>query len=136
MKHQNIDELGAVAEIVPFKTATKLSRRSRLERWAEILDEHPGKLNALTRIEYLARAERPEARADNSPLEVAFKDPVLRWDGLAGDRLGDAMAFFELSDRHAHRLFCDCHYSGSMTGAGLAARLRRIAKGGIRAWFA
>ena len=46
------------------------------------------------------------------------------------------MAFFELSDRQAHRLFCDCHYSGSMTGAGLAARLRRLAQGGIRAWFA
>ena len=78
MKHQNIDELGAVAEIVPFEIARKLSRRERLERWADLLDENPGKLNALTRIEYLTRGERPEARADNSPLEVAFKDPVLR----------------------------------------------------------
>jgi hypothetical protein len=136
MKHQNIDELGAIAEIIPFEIARKLSRRERLERWAEILEQNPGKLNALTRIEYLTRGERPEARADNSPLEVAFKDPVLRHDGLAGDRLGDAMAFFELSDRHAHRLFCDCHYAGSMTGAGLAARLRRLARGGIGAWFA
>lgn len=136
MKHQNIDELGAVAEIVPFETATKLSRRARLERWADVLDENPGKLNALTRIEYLKRAEWPQARADNSPLEVAFKDPVLRRDGLAGDRLGDALAYFEISDRQAHRLFCDCHYSGSMTGTGLAVRLRRLAQGGIRAWFA
>ena len=53
--------------------------------------------------------------------------------GLVGDRLGDVVAFFELSDRQAHRLFCDCHYNGTMTGAGLAARLRRIAKGGLRA---
>ena len=136
MKHQKIDELGAVAEIIPFEIRKKLSRRERLERWAEILDENPGKLNALTRIEYLTRAERLEAWADNSPLEVAFKDPVLRQDGLAGDRLGDAMAFFELSHRRAHQLFCDCHYSGSMTGAGLALRLRRLAQGGIRAWFA
>ena len=136
MKHQNIDELGAVAEIVPFEAATKLSRRARLERWADVLDANPGRLNALTRIEYMGPRERPQARVDNSPLEVAFKDPILREDGLAGDRLGDAMAFFQLSDRQAHRLFCDCHYAGSMTGTGLAVRLRRVAQGGWRAWFA
>ena len=136
MKHQNIDELGAVAEIVPFETRKKLSRRERLERWAEILDRRPGRLSALTRIEYMMPVDRREARADNSPLEVAYRDPVLREDGLTGDRLGDAMAFFELSDRQAHRLFCDCHYSGSMTGSGLAVRLRRLAQGGLRAWFA
>ena len=135
MKHQRIDELGAVAEIVPFQTR-KMSRRERLERWAVLLDRNPGKLNALTRIEYLTLAERLEARADNSPLEIAYGDPVLRDDGLASDRLGDAMAFFDLSEHDAHRLFCDCHYAGSMTGAGLAKRLRRVAQGGLRAWFA
>jgi len=136
MKHQNIDELGAVAEIVPFDIRRKLSRRERLERWADVLDDNPGKLNALTRVEYMKPAERPQARVDNSPLEVAFKDSILREGGLTGDRLGDAIAFFQLSDRQAHRLFCDCHYAGSMTGAGLAVRLRRIAQGGWRAWFA
>jgi hypothetical protein len=61
---------------------------------------------------------------------------VLREEGLTGDRLGEAMRFFDLSDRQAHRLFCDCHYHGAMTGTGLSARLRTIAKGGLRAWFA
>jgi hypothetical protein len=135
MRHQRKEELGAVAEVVPFNV-TRMSRRQRLERWADLLDRVPGKLNALTRIEYLPAAERLEARADNSPLQVAFKDPVLREEGLTGDRLGEVMSFFELSDRQAHRLFCDCHYHGSMTGIGLAQRLRMIAKGGIRAWFA
>jgi hypothetical protein len=135
MKHQKIDELGGVAEIVSFEPR-RLSRRERLERWADILDRNPGKLNALTRIEYLPVAERLEARADNSPLEVAYKDPVLREEGLSSDRLGDIMAFFELSGRDAHRLFCDCHYYGSMTGAGLSRRLRNVARGGVRAWFA
>ena len=136
MKHQDIDELAAVAEIVPFEIRTKLSRRERIERWASVLDKNPGKLNALTRIEHMPSAERQQARADNSPLEIAFNDPVLREDGLAGDRLGDAMDFFGLSDRQAHRLFCDCHYYGSMTGARLAVRLRHVAQGGLRAWFA
>ena len=135
MKHRNMEELGAVAEVVPFNIA-KMSRRERLQRWADLLDRIPGKLNALTRIEYLPAAERHEARADNSPLEVAYRDPVLRDEGLAGDRLGEVMRFFDLSDRQAHRLFCDCHYHGTMTGTGLAARLRLIAQGGIRSWFA
>jgi hypothetical protein len=135
MKHQKLDELGNVAEIVPFESR-RMTRRERLERWAELLDRNPGKLNALTRIEYLPLAERLEARADNSPLEIAFRDPVLREEGLRSDKLGDIMSFFELSNRDSHRLFCDCHYYGSMTGAGLANRLRNIAKGGLRAWFA
>ena len=135
MKHHKMEDLGAVAEVVPF-TVTRMSRKERLQRWADLLEGIPGKLNALTRIEYLPVAERLEARADNSPLEIAYRDAVLRDEGLAGDRLGEAMRFFDLSDRQAHRLFCDCHYSGTMTGTGLAARLRMIAKGGLRAWFA
>jgi len=135
MKHHKLNELGGVAEIIDLETGA-LSRRERLERWAELLDQNPGKLRALTRIEYLPLQERMDARADNSPLEIAFKDPVLRADGLESDRLGDVMSFFELSNRHAHRLFCDCHHAGSMTGAGLAPRLRHIAQGGWRAWFA
>lgn len=135
MKHHKMEDLGAVAEVVRF-SVTRMSRKERLQRWADLLERIPGKLNALTRIEYLPAAERLEARADNSPLEIAFCDPVLREEGLTGDRLGEAMRFFDLSDRQAHRLFCDCHYSGTMTGTGLAARLRTIAKGGLRAWFA
>lgn len=144
MKHQNIDELGGIAEIVrfgpednpQFEPREKLTRRQRLVRWADALDRNPGNLNALTRIEDMNSIERRQARVDNSPLEVAFKDATLRAEGLSSDRLGDAMAFFGLSDRQAHRLLCDCHYSGSMTGARLAIRLRRIAQGGWRAWFA
>jgi len=135
MKHQKREELGGVAEIVSFEPKP-MTRRERLQRWAEVLDRNPGKINALTRIVYLPLSERLDARADNSPLEIAFRDPVLRGDGLESDRLGDVMRYFELSNRDAHRLFCDCHYYGSMTGAGLANRLRNIAKGGLRAWFA
>ena len=80
MKHQNIDQLGVIAEIVQFKPQEKLTRRQRLERWADMLDRHPGKLNALIRIEHMKPTERPQARVDNSPLEIAFKDPMLRED--------------------------------------------------------
>lgn len=134
MEHRKLDEIGAVAEIVTLEPFA-MGRRERLERWAEILDRHPGKLTALTRVEYLPASQRALARAENSPLEIAFADPVLREEGLAGDRLGDIMSFFEIGDRQAHRLFCDCHYDGSMTGTGVARRLRLLARGGWRAWF-
>ena len=39
-----------------------------------------------------------------------------------------------MSDEDAHRLLCDCHYMGSLTGRNLAARLRRYAAGGVLAW--
>ena len=65
MKHQNMNELGEIAEVVPFRT--RMSRAERLERWATLLEHHAGKITALTRIEYLPPAERLQARADSSP---------------------------------------------------------------------
>ena len=75
-------------------------------------------------------------RGDETPITVAFADPVLREEGLAGDTIGDALAFFKLSHGQTHRLLCDCHYHGQMTGPGVATRLRGIAKGGLlrRLW--
>jgi hypothetical protein len=66
----------------------------------------------------------------NSLLAVAYKDPVLRTEGLASDRLGDAKAFFALTDDEAHHLLCDCHYRGTMMSSGVAARLRSYANRG------
>ncbi len=63
-------------------------------------------------------------RADNSPLTVAFQDPVLRASGLASDNLGEAIRFFELSDRQTHRMLCTCMHGFSMS-AGQAARIVR-----------
>ena len=103
--------------------------------------------------------------AKRIPDDIRSRQPDIDWRGMAGlrdviihqydridpgvpfhvataqlpamiDRLGEVMRFFDLSDRQAHRLFCDCHYHGTMTGTGLAARLRTIARGGLRAWFA
>lgn len=101
-----------------------MPRRDRLARWADVLSAHGGSLEALQRIEYLRPAERRAYRAENTPLTVAFRDPVLRDEGLKGDTLGDVMDFFQLSEGDAHTLFCDCHHEGSMTGSGLSARLR------------
>jgi hypothetical protein len=132
MKHQSPTELRQAATVVP----APMTRQERLARWADLLEEHEGPLEALYRIEYLPEPERRAYRGGSAtPLAIAAGDPVMRTDGLAGDTLGDAMDYFEISDEDAHRLLCDCHYMGSLTGRGLASRLRRYAEGGgVASW--
>ena len=108
----------------------ELSRGERLERWATVL-ESCGKtrLTPLIGIEFLSRRDRLALRCPHSPVAVACQDPVLRRAGLAGDRLGDAMLFFGLSERQAHALLCSCRYLGMMRTSEVAKRLRLIAGG-------
>jgi hypothetical protein len=128
MEHRALDEIRPVAQVIPFVAASsKMSRRERLERWATVLERYEGMLMPLIRIEYLPEPERVLLRGDATPLTVAYRDTVLREEGLTSDRLGDAMAFFALTKGQAHRLLCDCHYYGAMTTAGVAARVRSIA---------
>jgi hypothetical protein len=125
MRHQRIQDVGANAALIEVR----LSRRERLERWAELLEREPQrKLKALWRVEYVRPEDRSPLRADDSPIAVAFADPVLRDDGLAGDTLGDAEQFFELSAEQAHHLLCDCHYMGRMDGGTVARRVRAAMK--------
>lgn len=125
MKHQSPhDIIGNAEAVLSADGLMRMSRRERLERWADVLALHGGRLNALRQIEYLRPSERRAYRGENTPLTVAFSDPVLREEGLKGETLGEAMDFFELNEIDAHDLFCDCHYHGTMTGPGLSARLR------------
>lgn len=137
MKHQNPHQM-PVAEIVPsLDGVVARSRRERLLRWADALAAHGGSLSALREIEYLSPAERRAYRGDNTPLTVAYHDAVLRRAGVGDDTLGTAMDFFEITDEDAHRLLCDCNYLGTMTGTGLAQRLRHFAdhgKVGVWGW--
>jgi hypothetical protein len=125
MEYKTLDEISRVAQVESgFGT---MSRRERLERWATVLERYEGRLRPLRRIEYVSKQERKDLWGEDSPLTVAYKDPVLRAEGLTSDRLGSAMAFFQLTEDAAHHLLCDCHYRGMMTTAGVAARVRSIA---------
>lgn len=135
MEHKNLREIGDKAQVVPF-TQVRMSRTEKLQRWADVLDRHPGRVTALERVEYIPYPDRAKLRGDNSPLAIAYADPVLREEGLTGDTLGEAMNFFELSDREVHRMLCDCHYHGGMSADVVARRLRTLSKGGLGAWFA
>ncbi|MDJ1156663.1 hypothetical protein QNA08_00155 [Chelatococcus sp. SYSU_G07232] len=132
MEHRTLDELSRVADTGPLPEARpRMSRRERLERWASLLESFDGRLLPLERIEFVPWHERMHMRRDSSPLVVAFNDPVLREEGLASDEFGAALDFFGLTQGQGHRLLCDCHYHGGMTGKETAERLRVIAGGGI-----
>ena len=79
MEHKPISDLSNVADLVPETQKRLLTRRERLERWIEVLDRDPGRaLKTLHEIEHKPRDARRASRVDNSPLSVAFDDPILR----------------------------------------------------------
>ncbi len=108
-----------------------LSRRARLERWAKILERLPNRrLNALPDIEWMPRADSAQLRVDDSPLTVAYEDSVLREAGLKSDRFGDALTFFQLSERRAHAILCSCNWGGTVQADAVAQAVRTAASVG------
>lgn len=127
MKHQTLEELYKVAEVSEDGSRPAMTRSERLERWAQLLEAQPKRhLNTLHETEYQPLSNRVVMRSDNSPISVAFGDPLLRAAGLRGDSYGEAKRFFELGDAELHDIVCYCHY-GEMVSATTAARFVRRA---------
>lgn len=128
MKHKSFDQLEAEAQILTsVADAPVMSHRERLARWITLLERDPWRvLTALRDTEFVVPAVRDEMRADNSPITVAYEDPVLRSQGLKGDAYADARRFFSLTDEQLHDVVCHC-WSGRTMMAGRAAhRVRMI----------
>ncbi len=127
MEHKPYAEMSRLADVHLSPSKPTMTRRQRLERWAEVLEQEPAReLRSLEEIEWKPRPERRAMRADGSPLTVAFEDPVLRAEGLASDRLGDASDFFGLSADNAHFVLCSCFHGRTMTAGEAASRVRRL----------
>ena len=128
MKLKTLEELKRVAEVRPPLARDRMSKRQRLERWAEVLELAPQRyLRSLFETEYMSPRRRYALREDNSPLTVAFEDPVLRAEGLESDRYGDALKFFELSNGELHHIVCYCHNGPTMAPRAVATRVRAAA---------
>ena len=126
MKYQSLEQIELEADVHP---GVGMSRRERLERWAELLEQQSERcLSTIEGTEFGDRREREAKRADNSPLAVAFEDPVLRAEGLRGDRVGDAVEFFDLSHDEVHRLVCYCHHGQTVVPGIIATRVRMMAR--------
>ena len=130
MLYRSLDRIAAEADILTTPDLPRtpgLSRRERLERWAESLGREPGlRLRALHGIEYGTPYERLTCRADGSPLAVAYADPVLRAAGLEGD----AAEFVDLSHEQLHGLLCFCHHGGTVSASTASAQVRAFARQG------
>lgn len=126
MERKTLSEVRSIAEILPNPLRfDPMSRRERLERWAETLERQHGRnLRTLFEIEYARPAEREAIRADDSPLSVAFDDAQLRAEGLSGDTIGDAMAFFGLTATELHAILCYCRNGETMAADVAAMRIR------------
>jgi hypothetical protein len=128
MEYKTVEQLARVAEIRVEQVPTPvMSQSERLQRWAELLEEQPDRrLNTLHGTEYESDATRDALRCANSPISVAFDDPVLRAIGLKDDTYGEAMRFFGISDRELHEVLCYCHYGAAMLAESGARAIRRV----------
>jgi hypothetical protein len=114
VKRRTIEEIAKVARVERLDAPAPqwIVRRRRLERLASLLEAHRAPVRLFMTMECYRKKERLALRHSGSPLSVAFSDPLFRQEGLAGDTVGDGVAFFHLSMREAHGLLCDCGYGG------------------------
>ena len=126
MEHRTSAELEGFAEVI---CPEKLSKKELLERWALALEKRKGtRLSTLRETEYKPAKERSALQQENSPLTVAFDDPVLRSAGLASDRFGEVARFFGLSHWQLHDVVCNCHFGETVAAEVVAARVRLAAR--------
>jgi hypothetical protein len=124
MEHRTSVELEGFAEVI---RPQKLSKKELLDRWALALERRKGaRLRTLRETEHKAGDERLALREENSPLSVAFEDPVLRSAGLTSDKLGEVARFFGLSHWELHEVVCNCHFGEAVAAEVVAARVRRL----------
>ncbi|MCC2654404.1 MAG: hypothetical protein K0Q60_4570 [Microvirga sp.] len=127
MEHKPLVDLQTMAHLSPAEPHRPMTRVRRLERWIEALPRHPKRtLRPLREIEYQKPADQRSIRADDSAITVAYEDLALRAEGLAGDTLGDAMDFFELSEEEAHTALCSCYFGSAVEARVAASRVRAV----------
>ena len=129
MDYQAREQLERVAHVqANVEQHQSMSRRERLERWAEVLERQPSHLRSIENVEFGDPHVSASRRADGSPLSVAFQDPILRAAGLRGDTIGDALEFFGVSRGDLHCIVCSCHYGRTVSSSAAVSRVRAVAQ--------
>ena len=127
MEQRSVESLRGIAE-VHFVPPAPLDRAQRFEAWAKALERQGGaSVRLFHQLEFMPRCDWGPLRVEDSPLTIAYNDPVLRAAGLQSDRLGDAMAFFELGESDTHRMLCSCMHGAAMSATRAAAIVRQVA---------
>lgn len=130
-------------ETLADRNADWALRRRRLERLAVLLETSKTPVRLFSDLECYKRKERLTLRLADSALAVAYDDAFFRGEGLHGDSVADAVAFFRLSLREAHKLLCDCDYAwnemtpGAVLNKAVASRAHKLAaKRSLGEWVA
>ena len=124
MEHRTSAEFKGYAAVI---RPQELSKKELLERWALALEKRKGsRLCTLRETEHQPPKEQVTLREENSPLTVAFEDPVLRSAGLASDQFGEIARFFGLSPWQLHDVVCNCHFGETVAAEVVAARVRHL----------
>jgi hypothetical protein len=104
-----------------------MTKSERLHRWANNLELRK-KLELIDDAAHCTRDES-SARAGSSPLTVAFEDWAFQAEGLRSDRVGDGLAFFDLSEDEMQRIVGSSDYGRRTLPAAIAAaRVRALAE--------
>jgi hypothetical protein len=122
MQHRTLEQLrrSAAIEHIATQHAEPMPQRQRLERWAYLLRQRPNRrLHSLPGTEFVPPERRNRMRHSNSPISVAFADPLLRAAGMRDDSYGEAKRFFGISDAQLHNIVCFCR-SGEFISAAFA----------------
>jgi hypothetical protein len=126
MEHRTSADLKGFAKVI---RPQKLSKKELLERWALALEKRKGaRLCTLRETEHKPVKERSALQQENSPLTVAFEDPVLRSAGLTSDKFGEGARFFGLSHWQLHEVVCGCNFGETVAAEAVAARVRRLSR--------
>jgi hypothetical protein len=144
MEYKSVAKLAEVATVNAEARPSPMSQSARLQRWAGLLEQNPERrLNSLFETEHHLPTARDAMRVAGSPISVAFADPILRGEGLAGDSYGEAKRFFGLKDHQLHHALCYCHYGATLSAGTAAGALRGVVSdltgngftARVRRWF-
>lgn len=134
MRHNRPSETSATRRVPksggqfgPVSPRPSDDRRSRLERWASLLERDPHRLIALLRPSWAAGDDIAPMAASPSAVDLAWVDPVFRVTGLAGRSRADVKAFFQLSDAELDRIAAGSRRVPLRPAWQVAARIRNVA---------
>lgn len=102
-----------------------MTKREKLMRLAKLVRLAPHNLAMFNGIEYATAADLGQLHHPLSAFAVASTDPIFKDAGLQGDRVGEAMRFFELTKNELHAFSCDC--GGHIDNQQMARRVEALA---------
>lgn len=117
-------ELKALEAAFPV-TELKLTRRQKLERFAELVEKSQRECGLMHGLEYYTDYQLSTTGTAGTALNLVVTDDVFAKDGLKGRTVKDVRDYLELTTPDLHEFSCDC--GGSISNAKQAERIRNLA---------